>query len=268
MHGRHREQHLCVLNGHATNKNRPYDSKICDIDFGGEGSASIHYRFLDGCPKIRKFFDKSNFGYHYDHTRLVGSVDNVSLDVGHVLVHFLVSGNYKCFKPKGDAVVERNKFELTTALRVRMAADRFQLKTLGELAKAEMERIGGGMTLPSILQIMEEVGASPPQSPMAAAYLVSRVQGLYRDLTLPSVGQVLGEIDAPGTISGLLLKSIIELKREELARKEEGACAQTQRPVDAAAAGQAEAACEADGDVAAELAEPGELTCPRGQREK
>lgn len=135
------------------------------------------------------------------------SLDEVSLDVGHVLVHFLVTGNYECLKPQGESRAEKDASEFDTALRTYAAAESFELPSLCELGEMEMRRLGDELSLPSIIDIMEEACPASLQTLGVAMYLESRMQSFWKSLTRPAADRLLSELGTPITVSKIILKS-------------------------------------------------------------
>lgn len=107
---------------------------------------------------------------------------DVASNVGHVLVHFLYTNTYQCLKPKGTSVQDRLEAELTTSVGVYAAAQAFEIQDLENLAKAEIERLGSRVKLPTILDLVEEAYTDQYiTDPWLYGYLRSILQSNLQD---------------------------------------------------------------------------------------
>jgi hypothetical protein len=100
----------------------------------------------------------------------------------------------------------------TTALRVYAAAQSFQLPSLRNLARKEIIALGGRLSLPALISIMEESSLSLSTLPGIAAYVESRILAFAENITHPTSEKVLSEVGTPNTLSMVLLKSILLLQ--------------------------------------------------------
>ncbi|KAH7113484.1 hypothetical protein B0J13DRAFT_613856 [Dactylonectria estremocensis] len=148
-------------------------------------------------------------------------LDDIAYDTGHVLIHFLVTGSYQCLKPQGDTTAKRYASEFSTALRAYVAAESLQLPYLRDLARREMIRLGDKLSLPSLIDIMEESWLSLSTLPGIVAYVESRILAFAESVTHPTAEKVLSEIGTPNTLSKVLLKIMLLLKTSEVAQKDE-----------------------------------------------
>jgi hypothetical protein len=139
----------------------------------------------------------------------------------------MTTGRYQCLKPQGETIMMRYASEFTTALRVYAAAQSFQLPSLRGLARREMIALGDMLSLPSLVDIMEESSLSLSTLPGIAAYVESRILAFAENITYTTSEKVLSEIGTPSTLSMVLLKAILLLQtskvslRDDSLRKEE-----------------------------------------------
>lgn len=211
----HSSDSLALPSHPYTDQNgRPYTSNTCALYFQSKGPLRIHRHLLSKSPKLA-----SQVVSQFDRPPTL-RLDDVSLDVGHILVHFLVTGDYQCLKPKGDTPAEKNASEFDTALCAYAAAESFQLPSLCELAEREMRRLGDELSLASIVDIMEEPGPTSLQNPGAAVFLESHMRSFWESMTRPAADGLLAELGTPNTISKVILKSVAQFISSELLRKE------------------------------------------------
>jgi hypothetical protein len=90
-----------------------------------------------------------------------------------------------------------------------------------------MIALGDRLSLPSLVDIMEESSLSLSTLPGIAAYVESRILAFAENITYPTSEKVLSEIGTPNTLSMVLLKAILLLQtskvslRDDSLRKEE-----------------------------------------------
>ncbi|OBS15283.1 hypothetical protein FPOA_13874 [Fusarium poae] len=202
----------------------PYASQVCAVYFQGNGPLHIPHALLHQSVELTSrsvatdCFSSSLRDLH---------LDDIDYNTGHVLIHFMTTGRYQCLKPQGETIMMRYASEFTTALRVYAAAQSFQLPSLRDLARREMIALGDRLSLPSLVDIMEESSLSLSTLPGIAAYVESRILAFAENITYPTSEKVLSEIGTPNTLSMVLLKAILLLQtskvslRDDSLRKEE-----------------------------------------------
>jgi ankyrin repeat protein len=202
----------------------PYASQVCAVYFQGNGPLHIPHALLHQSVELTSrsvatdCFSSSLRGLH---------LDDIDYNTGHVLIHFMTTGRYQCPKPQGETIMMRYASEFTTALRVYAAAQSFQLPSLRDLARREMIALGDRLSLPSLVDIMEESSLSLSTLTGIAAYVESRILAFAENITYPTSEKVLSEIGTPNTLSMVLLKTILLLPtskvslRDDSLRKEE-----------------------------------------------
>lgn len=200
---------------------RPYASPIVTLFLCNRDVLYIPGEILKKYPKfasVRKARSKFSLGFpEYSESLFL----NVTLDIGHILVHFLITGRYQCLEPKQATTCEMNASEFTTALRVYSEAQEFNLPLLGDLAAAEIRRLGEELSLPHIIDIMEGEKENPFQTPWIALYVESRVQSFLTIPTRQYAKHLLSELGTPTTSSKLILRSMVTLRSRELLYEEE-----------------------------------------------
>lgn len=86
---------------------------------------------------------------------------DISEDVGHVLVHFLFANTYQSLEPKGSTPDEKIDSELATSIQVYALAREYEMSTLEELAKVEIEKLGKGLPFSAVLKVMRYAYPNP-----------------------------------------------------------------------------------------------------------
>ncbi|KAF9776369.1 hypothetical protein IL306_005460 [Fusarium sp. DS 682] len=135
-------------------------------------------------------------------------LDNVSLDAGHVIIHYLVTGIYQCLKPEKEAHEKMTAAELTTALQVYVATDILSVPELREMARAEIVSLGNQLLLPALIKVMEDAALSFDAHPGIATYLQYRILSFSQDEHPFMADNILRGMGAPDSLSKALLRSI------------------------------------------------------------
>ncbi|EEU34833.1 uncharacterized protein NECHADRAFT_102248 [Fusarium vanettenii 77-13-4] len=196
----------------------PYASQVCAVYFQGNGPLHIPHALLHQSAELTSR-DVATGCCSSSFREL--HLNDIGYDTGHVLIHFLATGRYQCLKPQGDNSTKRYTSEFTTALRVYAAAQTFELPSLRDLARREMIDLGDRLSLPSLINIMEESNLSMGTLPGIAAYVESRILAFAENITCPTSEKILAEIGTPNTLSMVLLKTILLLQTSELSPRDE-----------------------------------------------
>jgi len=136
----------------------------------------------------------------------------ITQEVGHTLVHYLFTDTYQCLAPKGRSPHEKVAAELTTSIRVYALAREYELFSLQELAKLEIERLGNGLRFSVVLGLVRDAYPDPSaDDTWFSNYLKSGLESLLQN---PSE---LSDCVAPNaerktlSVSDLLFKNLVEL---------------------------------------------------------
>ncbi|KAK8912644.1 hypothetical protein VCV18_012323 [Metarhizium anisopliae] len=191
----------------------PFASDTFSLYFQNEGPLHIHQSFLNSSTKLAsKCRPTTVFGSPPRTIRF----DDVTLDTGHVLIHFLVTGQYNGLKPKGESMNERHASEFATALHVAAVAESYGLSALHDLATNEIQKLGDKLTMFSVIHIVEEASPTSIRIPEVAAYIRSRIRD-FCDISTRTAGEAaLSVFGTPNTIAKLVLKSVVERNLQEL----------------------------------------------------
>ncbi|KAL6877636.1 hypothetical protein HDV57DRAFT_500130 [Trichoderma longibrachiatum] len=138
-------------------------------------------------------------------------------DVAHVVVHYLYTDEYQCLRPKGSSMNERLAAEFETSIHVYIAARDYKLPLLEELAKAEITKLGSGLGIPLLFNLVKKAYPTPSMNDMwLRNYLKNRLKVLFTDPKELLEWDPIPE-EKPTTISDILLKDLLELLRENFA---------------------------------------------------
>ncbi len=141
----------------------------------------------------------------------------ISVDVGHVLAHYLFTGTYQCLKPIGLFPSENDAAEFATGVRVYAFAREYELLSLEELAKREIEKLGCDLPFSLVLDLLERAYRDPVgDDAWLNNYLKSGFKRLLQDpVNLSDFG-----LPLPGSrvssVSNLIVKNLVDVVRENI----------------------------------------------------
>ncbi|RKF56674.1 hypothetical protein OnM2_079027 [Erysiphe neolycopersici] len=120
----------------------------------------------------------------YNHNVLV---PHLSEDVGHVIIHYMYTGEYQVLKKYyAGILMSDNKEELRMALTVLFASETYHLTGLNELAKSEIIRLRAAFPISIILQAVDELFRVSSFAPAIASkkwvkdYLKSQIREEFK----------------------------------------------------------------------------------------
>ncbi|KAK7428215.1 hypothetical protein QQZ08_005281 [Neonectria magnoliae] len=191
----------------------PYGSNLVQLYFKKKGPLHVPRQLLKGSPIFA--------GSHGGESSIY--LEDVALNAGHVLVHFLYTGTYQCLKPGGQSPQARRTSEFETSLEVFSLARVYRLPLLRALATKEIERLGDGLSLPCILDVLDDVHhALCDEDEWLETYVASRTRSELSALDGPRADALLLEVGCATTINKVLLRTLVERELDEVvALKEE-----------------------------------------------
>jgi hypothetical protein len=139
----------------------------------------------------------------------------ITLETGHVIIHYLVTNTYQCLKPRAEAMETRNAEEFFTATRVYKAAGSLSLNQLREFAREELVRLGDKLELSTLIKVMDLSTSSFKDLPGITAYIESRLLSFYEENHRATADRLLTDIGFPDTLSKVLFRSIVLMKASE-----------------------------------------------------
>ncbi|CAG7555294.1 unnamed protein product [Fusarium equiseti] len=140
-----------------------------------------------------------------------------TLDAGHVIVHFLMTGTYQCLRSTSDALKGRCEEEFRTAVCVYVAAMERKLPGLRDLARQQVAKLGQQLDLLTVISVIEDCGSTSQFAPGTfhpgtVGYLQFRIQSFAKNATATEAKDMLDKLETPQTLSKILLKSLILMK--------------------------------------------------------
>ncbi|KAM0555853.1 hypothetical protein ACHAPJ_006252 [Fusarium lateritium] len=190
----------------------PYAGELCQVMFKDRKYLTTHWHFIRKCDVLAKRMLRTPYPRRYM------KIDDIDSDVGHIIIHFLVTRQYQCLEPQNDTKEERTAAAILTALRAYSAAQSLNLPSLGALAEAEMFKLCETLNLHAVVCVIEESALPLSQCPRLAEYLESRF--LYSAVfsSGSAIDKLMTKVEAPQTVSDVLLKGLAALNRQDLRR--------------------------------------------------
>ncbi|KAH6873793.1 hypothetical protein B0T10DRAFT_588493 [Thelonectria olida] len=142
---------------------------------------------------------------------------HLSQEVGHILIHYLFTNEYESLQPSGESLEEKQESEFVTAIQAADAAQIYKLPTLANLAVMEIRRLGDKLSFLRLVDLIEQTSKQILHQPDVLAYVDCRIQALCNDLTASLADELLFELGTPTTVSRALFKSLIGLRKKDLA---------------------------------------------------
>ncbi|KAH9991680.1 hypothetical protein F4779DRAFT_632010 [Xylariaceae sp. FL0662B] len=184
----------------------PYAASSIGVYFGNEVTP-LHIPI----PLLCKSLKLSSLSRWGDTLRL----GKVSPDAGHVLIHYLFTDNYQSLKPKGSSPHEKLVAEFTTAVKAYAAARLYELLSLEELSKREIERLGEKLSFPLVLDLVQDAYPDPSaDDAWLDSYLKSGLKYLFQDPVALQEYSSLNTRRTTMSISDILIKNLLELVHE------------------------------------------------------
>ncbi|KAF5019961.1 hypothetical protein F66182_8020 [Fusarium sp. NRRL 66182] len=191
-------------------------SQIRQLCFQGRLTFYLHESLLNKSPKLASLL-KYPLGYKGPII-----VNDIPDSTGHVLVHFLCSGNYQCLKLRDRTEEETIGFELSVALDTCIAARSLELPDLQSLAEQEAVRLGERTSITSLIEIIEFLDMRLDIIPKIAMYLQDRLLRIAHGSSTETGGQILSHLTVPKTASMVLLKALVIAMTKWLTQKAAG----------------------------------------------
>jgi len=178
----------------------PYASPACTVPFASPmtlprdvliKSSKLHAAFEDKLPELPA----------------------IPEDIGHVLVHFLHTGNYESLKPKEtESSPSRQMQELRTSIQAYAAARAYDLPDLVKLAERQVVKHGHGVSLPVLLEVARDAyPALTPADEWFINYLKTCIRPHLADPRKLQDSGVLAQISRILSPHEVLLNTLFEL---------------------------------------------------------
>lgn len=140
---------------------------------------------------------------------------DISEAAGHVIIHYLFTNTYQCLRPEAPSAHEKQVIEFTTSTQVYAASRTYELAPLEGAARVQMEKLSVGLSLPSIICVVQDTYPKPASDDgWFAQFLKSQTKALLTDM-LPHPPIPLKCQDDTTSIALILLESVIDLRSEK-----------------------------------------------------
>ncbi|KAF5675846.1 hypothetical protein FHETE_2449 [Fusarium heterosporum] len=199
-------------------ENSLYTSAACQVWFRNKGPLHITRGALNRCPKLVARLQKAPFKESFDWA----NIKETSIEVGHVVIHFLVTNRYERLEPHGATGEERNRHELSTAFHVYAAATQstFDLPNLQELAEAEIKRLGCQMNIVSVARTLENSFVNLEPYPGLEKHLMDELVIVLTTSTKAEIDSMISHLGAPRKVSMVFLEYLFEAQKQLLDAEE------------------------------------------------
>ncbi|KAK8022860.1 hypothetical protein PG991_006741 [Apiospora marii] len=186
----------------------PYATHHVDVYFGNTREAfKVPEILLNKCsnlPRTRGIYDREL------------RFEQISVDVGHILIHFLFTDVYQCLKPQGSTIPEMQIAEFTNCVQAYAVAQMYNLPSLAEQAQKEIRRLGHSITVSNVLAALNTAYPSGTTDMFLSGYLRSRVKALFADpVAMGAMTSTPDDEDRPKSIVEILFETMVKLRLEE-----------------------------------------------------
>jgi hypothetical protein len=189
-----------VAHSHNKPKMPIYTAELISLKLENDHMLRVHRRTLERFSRLAS----SETQFHEI------NLEHLSLEVGHIITHFLYTGNYDdILRDKEQA---SSVSDMKTALRVYVAARDLELEALEALAKEEIQSLGRELPLVTVTEIVETTYARPDQDDTwFPDFITSLLQRFYDSITSLSVPEMPNITGQQPTICQMLLQNFAKM---------------------------------------------------------
>lgn len=184
-------------------------SQICEIYCRHEGPLQVPLQLLQKSKVLTSYLAKKP-GNRWGGREVV-EFEEVPLNVGHVLVHFLHTDRYQCLAPETGDFNQATRTEFETAVQVFSTAEKYELESLCSLAEIEMRRLGKALNILDIIDVLDGLKVSSTLMSNISSYLESRMLETCESLSSQEDADSLLNLSGPTTISRIIFRCLIQL---------------------------------------------------------
>ncbi|KAI1826099.1 hypothetical protein F4861DRAFT_537457 [Xylaria intraflava] len=186
----------------------PFAGSSVRVRLGDGSFLSVPGSLLVKCPEIRAAY--------LSPTSI--QLDDVNPAVGHVIFYYLLTDMYQCLRPKGDSHRERLVDELKTGVNAYIAARKYNLPGLQNLAKEEIQTQANQLPFPLVLNLFQELGLEPNAGDMwVDGYVWSGLESIFRYPTAFLEDSSLRVDQGATSFTNIILKNLADLLSKDLA---------------------------------------------------
>ncbi|KAF4967652.1 hypothetical protein FSARC_4847 [Fusarium sarcochroum] len=198
-----------ALNASSRPKSSPYASQPCKISFRDGEPLYVHWHFINKCDLLASRILSMSGGSGIPTS---ANIDDIAYNAGHVIVHYLVTGQYQSLEPEEATHNTNNSCEFAKALRIYNAAVALRLLPIRDLLKESIPSMCEGIAFEQIIEIMEKASFPLSGFPELSEYLESRL------LHTALFGGMCTELKIPDTIGKLLFRVLTILNNKEFSQ--------------------------------------------------
>ncbi|KIL89506.1 hypothetical protein FAVG1_07086 [Fusarium avenaceum] len=186
----------------------PYYRPVIKIRFGGKMTASIPRHVIASHPKFVAFLAGLERKKGYDFT-------DVNRRVGHVILHFLFTGEYQALPMVEESVEKTRREKFSEIVNVYLEANQMGLDGLVTLSESEIERQGRDMASAEMFAIIDkDFYQEAIAGEWLKRYLLRRASNEAEKVILNDVKKIQEPPLEERNLVSLLLEATMELKRE------------------------------------------------------
>ncbi|KAK7937600.1 uncharacterized protein PG986_014468 [Apiospora aurea] len=186
----------------------PYATHHVNVYFGKTCEAfKVPKALLNKCPNL-----PPTSGLYVSERRF----EHISVDVGHILIHFLFTDVYQCLKPQGSTMHEMQIAEFTHCVQAYSVAQMYNLPSLAEQAEKEIRRLGDSITMSKVLAVLNTAYPNGITDMFLSGYLRSRMKALFADrVAMEALTNTLDDNGQPKSIVEILFETMVKLQLED-----------------------------------------------------
>ncbi|KAI6775233.1 hypothetical protein HG530_001991 [Fusarium avenaceum] len=186
----------------------PYYGSIVRIRFGGEMTARIPRHTINSHPKFATYLASLEKNDGYDFT-------DVNRRVGHVILHFLFTGEYQALPMVKETAEKTRRGKLSEIISVYLEASDMGLDGLVTLSESEIERQGRDMTSADVFDIVDKgFHEKAVTGGWLKRYLLGRASNETEKVILNDIKKIQERPLEERNLVSLLLEANMELKKE------------------------------------------------------
>jgi hypothetical protein len=143
---------------------------------------------------------------------------NITTDAMHVLIHHLFTNTYQCLQSKGTTKHEKVAAEFVTAVRAYALSREYEISSLGELARVEMQRLGNELHFSTVFSLVQDAyPVAYAEDSWFASFLKARLTQLLLHPSESKRG--ISSMERKRlSLSDLLLRCLMELAESQCLR--------------------------------------------------
>ncbi|KAH6956535.1 hypothetical protein DER45DRAFT_614491 [Fusarium avenaceum] len=186
----------------------PYYGSTTRIRFGDQMTAWVPKQIIASHPKFATHLASLKKNEGYDFT-------NVDKRVGHVILHFLFTGEYQALPMVEESVEKTRRGQFFEVINVYLEASEMGLDRLVTLSESEIERQGRDMTSADVFTVIgEDFVQEAVTGEWLKNYLLRRASSGIGEVKPDDIKKIQQRPLEERNVVSLLLEANMELKKE------------------------------------------------------